>query len=144
MSTSAQSAVEDALLAALQADGTLAAIAGPPQLFEPSDPLDEHVWIAEDAELTQDVHTTGNVPTRQEDFTIRVVVFVVMTGNDYAAVRNRGVELVAAVENVVRTNFTLTGSAFFADVSSIRRTSAGWDKRRGVVHEVAIRCRTYI
>lgn len=144
MSTSRVAAAEDALLAALQADGTLAAIAGPPQLFEPSDPLDEQVWIAEESESTQDVHTTGNVPTRQEDFTIRVVVFVAKTGNDYKAVRDRGVALVAAIENVVRTNFTLTGAAFFADAVGVRRTSGAWEKRRGVVHEVSIRVRTYL
>lgn len=144
MTTSGVAAFEDALLAALQADATLGAIAGPPQLFEPSDPKDEHVWIAEEMDETQDVHTTGNVPTRQEDFTSRVVVLVVKTGNDFKAVRDRGVVLVAAVENVIRANFTMTGTAFFADVVGIRRGSGTWDKRRGVLHDVSIRVRTYI
>lgn len=143
MTSSRTAAAEDALLAALQADATLAAIAGPPQLWEPSDPKDEHVWIAEQLEETQDVHTTGNVPTRQEDFVIRVRVWVVKTGNDYKAVRDRGVVLVAAIENVVRANFTLTGSVFFADISAIRRFSGPWDTRRGVIHEVSVRVRAY-
>ena len=144
MTTSRVAAAEDALLALLQADGTLSALAGPPQLFEPQNPADEHVWIAEDMEETQDVHTTGNVPTRQEDFTIKVVAFVVKTGDDYKATRDRGVVLVAAIENVIRTNFTVTGSVFFGDVVGIRRSSAAWEKRRGVLHEVFVRCRSYI
>jgi hypothetical protein len=144
MTSSRVAAVEDALLALLQADGTLSALAGPPQLFEPQNPADEHVWIAEDMTEEQDVHTTGNVPTRQEDFEIRVVVFVVKTGDDYRATRDRGVALVAAIENVIRTNFSLSGSLFFGDVVGIRRYSAAWEKRRGVMHEVIVRCRSYI
>jgi len=144
MPSSRVAAAEDALLALLQADGTLSVLDGPPQLFAPQDPKDEHVWIAEEMEETQDVHTTGNVPTRQEDFEIKVVAFVVKTGDDYKATRDRGIVLVAAIENVIRTNFTMSGSIFFGDVVGIRRYSAAWDKRRGVMHEVAVRVRAYI
>lgn len=144
MTTSRVAAAEDALLALLQADGTLAAIAGPPQLFAPSDPMDEHVWISEDSDETQDVHTTGVVPTRQEDFLIKVMAFTALTGNDYKAVRDRGVVLVAAIEAVIRTNFTLSGSLFFGDVVGVKRSSEPWEKRRYILNEVSVRCRSYI
>jgi hypothetical protein len=144
MTSSAQAACEDALLAILQADATLAALAGPPQLFEPQDPKDEHVWISEDSTETQEASLTGNIPERREDFTIGVVVFVVKTGDDYKRTRDRGVVLVAAIEGLVKANPQLAGAAWYAEVVGIVRTSAAWDKRRGVVHVVSVRCRQYL
>lgn len=144
MTSSARPACEDALLALLRADGTLSAIAGPPQLFEPQNPADEHIWISEDSPLTQEATLTGNVPERHEAFDVKVVVMVVKTGPDYKPVRDRGTVLVAAVETIVKANPTLSGNAFYAGVTAIDRTTGAWEKRRGVVHIVTVHCDTYL
>jgi hypothetical protein len=143
--TSQISAMEDGLLVKLLANGTLAGIAGPPQLNEPLDPLKEHCWIAEDIQADQVPNTTGNGwGTMLERANIMVFVIVERTGNDYKALRDRADVLTAAVESVVKTDPTLNGAAWDARVARVERISSVGDLDRFIVKVVTVEADAYL
>lgn len=145
MTTSQRSAAEDALLALMTTDPTLSVIEGTPQLFEPADPKQEHIWISEDSDLLQSPSLTGaEAPEMHEEFTIEVIVFLAKTGDHYAELRDRGDVLVAAIEQLVRDNPTLGATVFSAFISAIDRRSAGWETRRALVFAVRLAVNSYI
>lgn len=144
MTTSLQAVVEDALLALLQADPTLGTIEGPPRLGLPASPARRAVWIMENADTTQVASLTANTPQRRETHEINVAAFATQLGDDWQGCRDRGVELVAAIEQVVRTQWSVSGTAFFAQIARIERSSFAWDKTRGVLFVVHVAVENYI
>lgn len=144
--TSQIEAMEDALLGLLQLDPILLAIAGPPQLTEPADPLKEHCWIAEDASAEQTPDTSGNSTwgTAMERVSIQVYVLVERTGNDYQGLRDRAAVLSRAVELVVKANPKLGGAAWDARVARVERFSALGDMDRFIVRVVTVEADAYL
>lgn len=144
--TSQIAVVEDALLALLAVDATLSAIAGPPQLSEPPDPLKEHCWLGEDASADQVPVTTGNGTwgTMMERVTVQVFVLVERTGNDYKGLRDRADVLSAAVEMVVKNNPKLAGGTWDARVARVERMSALGDDHRFIVKAVTVEADSYL
>lgn len=153
MTTSSQPAAEDALLAllvtayaALAPDATLGAV-GAPKLFAPLSWAKQAVWIDENSELVQEASLTAgtaDLVQRQEDFDIHVVCAVEKLGDDYKATRDRGAALVGVVEDVVRSNATLTGTVWYAEVVGIERRSGTTERQRWVGHDVTVHCRSFL
>lgn len=144
--TSQVSVMEDALLALLQADPTLSAIAGPPQLSEPQNPMKEHCWMSEDIAADQIPDTTGNSTwgTAQEVASIAVHVLVAQSGDNYKACRDRADVLTAAIEAVVKANPKLSGAAWDSRVAKVERSSGAITDNRVVVKTVTIEAEAYL
>ncbi|MGH2692324.1 MAG: hypothetical protein ACRDHM_07440 [Actinomycetota bacterium] len=145
MAATAVEAAEDALRTAIAGRAGLAGVQV--DLGDPgSNVLPEHIWIAESApDEEQEWETTGvGSQQRRETFTIRVVVLVEQSGNDYQAIRDRARVLSAEIEEAVRANQTLAGAVFHAEVSADRRATGGTDEGRIVQREVLVRCMAFL
>jgi hypothetical protein len=96
---------EDALLALLQADATLAALAdglGAPRLGEPQDPPADCTWIYEQARAEQNQLITGQLRgVRRETVIMRVGVFAGGSPS-WKTVRDRAKTNAGIIENLVR------------------------------------------
>lgn len=144
---------EDALLACLLAVPELDALKeGKPQLWEPQSKADEHVWIMEEAIATRAPSQTGNTPEYREEFDLFVVVAINKTAgaDDFAPVRDRGIELTNLIEQVLIDEPRLgTGSPggsriWHADVRGTERFSASEDERRYVWHITTVHVVAYL
>jgi hypothetical protein len=148
VTTSRQDVAEDALLALLQADAVLGALAGEPRFGTPVSPMKEHVWIPESVDVERENSLTGGArPEQHETFPIRVVVFVARTGDDMAAARNRSTELVARIEDLLAANTHLgltQADVYFAEVTRIERRAGAWDDQVGIVKTVEISVEAYL
>lgn len=116
--------VEDALVALLLTDATLAGLSsgmGKPALGEPQDPPRECVFVYEGATSDREPKTTG---ADWEVSAIRVGVLVAKS-EDWKTCRDRCAVLAAIVETLVDDNHTL-GSASIDDVwlARIERSAA--------------------
>jgi hypothetical protein len=146
MATTSQPAAEDALLALMLADATLQSV-GPPQIFTPAAMKKEHTWISENSHETQVAVLTAGTPAlvqREEDYDIHVIIAVEKLGNDYTAIRDRGVALAAALENLIRNNSTLTGTVFYAEYMGHDRRSGTADRQRWVDFDITIHCNAFV
>ena len=129
--TSSLGRVEDALTAALKTHATI--IAGKGRLvptpvcagFPDGGPSEEHLFtlgFVDDWDQAFDT-SAGNVAgqiigSKNETYTLRLrIVTRALTKNGYLAARNRALDLLAAVEDTCRTNFTLTGTCQLAQIA---------------------------
>lgn len=139
-------AIEQALLALLQADTTLGA-ANPPVPVSMGDPAagtqPEHVWLADDitGEWDPDV-TMGPTPTEDEIVELRVIVYVSKEGNDAPAVRDRAMALAGAVTAVVGANRRISNSCDDAYTIKVEREGGATESKRIMWLAITVRCRS--
>ena len=144
--TSRLAAAEDGLLAAIAGRANLAAV--PKRLGDPGSGVrPEHIWIAEEATAeqlsdlsSQDVPTGG----REENFSLRVVVLVSRSGDDYKALRDRLTALVLEVEEAVRLNRRLGGAVEDSEVERLERTTGAVEGARMAQMNVWVRARAWL
>lgn len=118
MSATSIWAVQDALLAKLQASTTLIEEETQISLGWPTKgPASEHVWISGRVEPTEQRPqlTTGANPTRHEQYTLSVICFVKRRTDDFIEARDRAKTLADAVELAVQSDSEV-GGAFYAHV----------------------------
>lgn len=109
--------------------------------FPIPNPQDEHVWIAGQInEWTQEAETTGDMPARQEDFTLTVNAFVRQTTASYTSARNRAITLAGEVELAVRANSNLTSTVNYAEIATMDMSEAVQDAKREILITLGIRC----
>jgi hypothetical protein len=99
----------------------------------------EHVWLAEETDARQEWQITGTgSEAKTEIGTLEVWVWVVTPGNDYVTSRDRGLALLAEVEEAVRADFHLAGQVFDAQVVRVRKTAAPTGESRGLFLQVFV------
>jgi hypothetical protein len=136
-------------------DGLLAAIAGRPELagvaLRLGDPgsgvRPEHIWLVEEAlaeRVTDVTPQATNAGGYDERFEIAVRVLATRSGDDYEALRNRAMELVAAIENAVLENRTLGGAVEDSEVVRLERESGATENGRGILTTVVVEGRAWL
>jgi len=145
MSATVIGPVEDALLALLVADGTLAAIEGPPQLGQPSDPPPRAVWIDPETDSTQAADLSGGTE-RVETFELRVVCFAASSGSAYTSPRDAAAALADRVSAIIMANFHLSFQVGIVDIhqTGLKRDYGAWDKTQGYMYSVRITCQAVL
>jgi hypothetical protein len=139
-------AAEDGLLAIMQGRPELAGVAV--QLGDPgSAPQPEHVWIVEEAtaervtDVTPQATATGGYDER---FELMVRVLAIRSGNDYEALRNRALELVAGIELGVIADPKLNGAVEDSEVIRVERQSGATENGRGILTTVVVEGRAWL
>lgn len=141
--TSALAGAEDGLLERLQAQSQVpgSPLAGVPiRLGDPGVGLmQEHVFIAESASADQRFVVTGTgANQKQEQFTLRVIVWVHREGDDYTATRDRAKDLLWEIEKAVAADPTLSGKVFDSWVSGLERRGGITDTGRALETTVLV------
>jgi len=107
-------------------------------------PQDEHVWISgEINDWTQEAETTGDMPARQEDFTLTVNIIVRRTTGSYTNVRDRALVLASEVELGVRSNAGLpnpSNTVNFSEVATMNMTELVQNEKREIQIKLGVRC----
>lgn len=141
--TSAVSATQDALLAALQADVDLTGIhisLGWPW----TTPEATQIWIDGDVEpwLVEPLTTGLNVRHRRETFTLVVHCQQQYSSNEYASTRNAALIMANAVMTVVRGDHTIGGSVDDSECvgGAIREIKNDAGSGRGVDVQLHVNC----
>ena len=147
MVASAIGPAQDALLALLQANGTLAALsgtAGAPVLGQPVNPQPEHVWLyeASSSERIWSQTGTGNFELDETlTFSIGVMVFMTDTFN---VARDRADVIAGLVEDVVKANHTLSGTVFEAHLAAKRISMVAGSSFTGVQVDTTIMATAFV
>jgi hypothetical protein len=144
--TSRLAAAEDGLLAAIQGRSELAGVAI--RLGDPgSAPRPEHIWIVEaaTAERVTDVTPQAtNAGGYDERFELSVRVLATRSGDDYAALRDRAMELCAAIENAVIEDRRLGGAVEDSEVVRLERETGATENGRGILSTVVVEGRAWL
>lgn len=141
ITASAISAVEDALVALLAADTTLAALDGPPHLCAPIVAKLTECWIDDVVESLQEAQLSIDDEERQETFDLFVWCGAVATGDDFLGARDRSAEIADAVVGVVIANQDLGLPNCDIQMAGVSRSSGiSADGDRIVLNRVTVRC----
>jgi hypothetical protein len=144
MTASAIGPAQDALLALLQANATLNALRGPPQLEQPVNPASEHVWIYEDSSSERKWSQTGTGNFElEETITLKVGVIVIMTDR-FNAARDRADVIAGLVEDVVKANPTLSNTVFECMLTSKRISMVAGQSFTGVLVDTTIEATAFV
>ncbi|CAB4218386.1 hypothetical protein UFOVP1608_25 [uncultured Caudovirales phage] len=103
--------------------------------------LKEVVWVSGEVEDWVQEYRVSGLQATDETFVIRVHCLVTVTGN-YVAARDRAKTLLQAVEDVVASNRTLSGTVVLAKVTNLALEEARADERRHqVLATLYVNCR---
>lgn len=144
MTVSAIGPAQDALVTLLQANGTLAALAGPPTLEQPVNPSPEHVWVYEDATSDRIWSQTGTGNFQlQETITLKVGVMVFKT-DTFKAARTRADVIVGIIEDIVKANHTLSATVFECHLARRQNSMVAGGSWTGVLVDTTIEATAFV